>query len=90
MPADTVPFAPPDHLKRANESAKERPVGLARPLPVEVFDYSGSAQLITSAMMHLDEGLPLGQRQRCEHAYKALMQGAAELGVWMRAHGFNV
>jgi len=72
---------------------REQPSMRTTPLTAEEFgllDYSTAGGKIDRAIMHLDEGLPTGQRQRCEAAYKLLAEGIQELGVWMRAAGYKV
>lgn len=71
---------------------REQPSMPTTPLNQQQFgilDYSVAAGKIDRAVHHLDEGLPTGQRQRCEQAFKLLREGVEELGVWMRATGYT-
>lgn len=60
----------------------------AVPIPGLV-DYAAAAQAISMAMMALDEGLPNGQRLRCEIALDLLTEGADRLRTWMLAKGYS-
>ncbi len=57
------------------------------PRKVEVCDWASSAGKIHSAMRHLDEALPGGQRRRTQLAILQMDQGLAELKVWLRDAG---
>jgi len=55
-----------------------------------LIDYSSAGLRIDTAMHHLDEGLPLRQRERCTLAFKELERGVFELRLWMSANGYPV
>ena len=57
------------------------------PRRVEVCDWASSAGKIHSAMRHLDESLPGGQRRRTQLAILQMDAGIAELKVWLRDAG---
>ena len=57
------------------------------PRKVEVVDWASSAGKIHSALRHLDEALPEGQRRRTQLAILQMDQGLAELKVWLRDAG---
>ena len=46
-------------------------------------DYAASTTLISTAMGHLDESLPNGQRRRTLSAFAALEYGTRALGAWL-------
>lgn len=69
---------------------REVPVLDATPVHGLLVDYGSAGTSIDKAMGHLNEGLPGGQKRRCETAYALLNKGAQELGVWMRAKGYRV
>lgn len=76
-------------LTRAEDCRREPQTLDATPI-AGLFDYAASGQAIASAMHHLDEALPTGQKCRAEAAYIALAIGAIELGKWLTAKGYNV
>lgn len=63
----------------------------ASPLNVHgVLDYATAAQMITTAMHHLDESIPNGQKERTEQSMTLLRLGATQLGAWLDAKGYQV
>ena len=76
------------------ESARRLGLGSfnPEPLPGEPVDedYGAVGQLISSAMHHLDEALPSGQRSRASAAYAALRIGTVKLGEWLARRGVRV
>jgi hypothetical protein len=77
----------PEAFRREQPSISTYPL---RPEEVQQLDYSMAGNLIDRAKHHLDEGLPGGQRHRCELAMRQLRRGVEELAVWMRARGYDV
>lgn len=53
-------------------------------------DYAPAGLQVDLAMHHLDEGLPLRQRARCEAAFRQLERGVFELRAWMLLNGYAV
>lgn len=77
-------------MRQAESHRRELATMDATPVAPLTLDYSGPGMFIQRAMHHLDEALPNGQRLRAEIAYRMLQRGTAELGVWMRAKGYDV
>ena len=69
---------------------REQPTMDTNPLPGIAIDYAFAGTKIDVALHHLDEGLPVGQRIRCELAFKLLQAGVAELHDWMKQKGYSV
>ncbi len=53
-------------------------------------DYGSAGLKIDTACQHLEESLPNHQLHRTQLAYRALVEGTQELGVWLRANGYDV
>jgi len=77
----------PEIYRREQPSMRTTPLTVAE---LGLLDYSIAGGKIDRGVMHLNEGLPGGQRLRCESAYKSLAEGVQEMGVWMRAAGYDV
>ena len=52
-------------------------------------DYASAGLKVDLACSHLEESLPNRQLERTSAAYKLLNEGVQELGVWLRANGYN-
>ena len=52
-------------------------------------DYASAGLKIQVACDHLDESLPNRQVLRTRRAYAALVEGTAELGLWLRSNGYD-
>lgn len=80
--------------KLANEAeAQRRELPTLSVSPFEndlMIDYATAAQMIATAMHHLDESLPGGQRKRTEVAMMLATIGLKALGVWLEAKGCEV
>lgn len=79
--------APSDLIGNPEEFRREKPSLDAVPLP-GMEDYGPAGNAIDRAVHHLDEGLPMGQRQRCALAFGMLCRGVQDLAVWMEAKGY--
>ncbi len=74
-----------ESLRREPRSVEHAPKQQAVTL-----DYANSGTQIDAAVAALDEALPGAQKERAEVAYALLSRGVQELGVWMRANGYDV
>jgi hypothetical protein len=90
-------------LELAELNRREQPTVDTKPLQEEVcvglrrvtgkpetdlFDYSVPCNGIDAAIHHLDEGLPIGQKQRVAAAFNALEYSVEELKLWLTAKGY--
>lgn len=78
------------HSAAAELYRREKPTTSLTTLSATVPDYAAPALKIDVAMHHLDESIANSQRLRTQYAYCTLLEGAAELGVWLRANGYDV
>lgn len=76
----------PEKFRREQSSLNAQPLSNHPLLP----DYSTSGGLIDRGKQHLDESIPNGQKRRTECAYRMMLQGVCDLGVWLRAKGYDV
>lgn len=53
-------------------------------------DYACALQRVQTALHHLDESLPNGQRARTEAAMRLLIRGTAELQAFLSARGLEL
>ena len=78
-------------LSDAERMRRERTSMDAHPLKdPTVIDYGRSGQAMESAMGHLRESVPNGQRVRTEAAFHALVLSVEQHRLWLRAKGYNV
>lgn len=75
-------------IKRAEDNRREEHTVPAQPIR-GITDYAPASQWIETAMHHLDEGLPNGQKERCEAALGLLALGFLELWEWCEARGYE-
>jgi hypothetical protein len=75
----------PEHFRREPSTMDSIPLK-----DTAIPDYSTAGGLIDRGKSHLDESIPNGQRRRTETAYAQLLRGVMELGVWLRAKGYDV
>lgn len=77
-----------DQIKRVEGLRRERHTLGAAPVKGLV-DYSAAGQAVTTAMAALDEGLPNGQKERCEAALVLAREGLKQLEAWMSVKGYD-
>lgn len=71
-----------ESLRRETHSMGATPVS-------GLVDYAAAGQAIELAFQALDEGIPNGQKERCEVALNLLRDGVETLREWMRAKGYG-
>lgn len=84
--APKYPDSSPEVYRREETTMDASPL---KPSEIQL-DYAFAGTKIDAAKHHLDEGLPNGQKRRSEAAFRLLRTGVEELGVWMRAKGYDV
>ncbi len=59
-------------------------------LPFLFVDYAAAGLKIDRGVSHMDESVPNKQKLRTEAAFRAMNEGLVELGIWLRANGYEV
>lgn len=73
--------------KQAEDGRHERPTMDVSPIPGAP-DYGQCGHMISTAMIHLDESIPMGQKDRTVAAFRLLQIGAAGMEAWLTAKGY--